>query len=416
MNLFTFYFYHLNTTRIESNILIRVINSTSEIDQNQLCSLQYNLLTQFPKIANYRLLATSCCWDQSVNHQGDKRKLFLTSTIPHLFNLYVPNSTFKPTLVYHIANDCYANLTLFQAGLVTSCQWASQYLQFDINECGGICGPLPQSHLDSTSCTLDFRPFRSGSYQFAVMIQPRIIRQHLSDRHQEHRSNVSSYEKVSFPLQVTVIVQNWSCLGDQISISCLPDSIQVNIHQSIATSLSQPYPATINLGLCQYKTNSTLTHIKIPFNSCGNDIQFNPRSIIYGNTITAINNMQNKGGVILREQQHQLMFSCSYKRTAYINAVLNAKKNHSKIDQGLTIEQLTRQPQPKTSSFQYDMLLYTNQSYQQVRTNRSGAIYVEPNEEIFFEINVKPADPLLVLIIDTCYSNHQSKKHVIISQ
>lgn len=220
-------------------------------------------------------------------------------------------------------------------------------------------------------------------------------------------------------------------VDDQVSISCLSDAIQVKLNRSITSlpSLSQLFFIYFSDGLCYYPVYVPLVRIKIPLNSCGNNVQFQYNSIIYSNTMTVMMKMEDRSRLISRNQQHQLTFSCSYQRTAHIAMALNSNTNytalysgnrtinHTEIDQGQSKEPSITLSRPQSRHINYNMLVYTTGNYLQLRSDGSQPIYVRPKEEIYFEISINSTiDPQLRLIADSCYSSHLSRKHAIISK
>ena len=222
-----------------------------------------------------------------------------------------------------------------------------------------------------------------------------------------------------------------SIVGDQLSISCLSDAIQVEFNRSVTSWSSLPQLSFLYLGdgLCYHQINATVVRIKISLNSCGNTVQFRYNSIIYSNTMTVMTKAQDPYGLISRNQHYQMTFSCNYQRTAHITMAFNSNTNntgiyngnrtinHTNMDQGLLMEPSITLLRQQYRHMNYNMLVYTTENYQQLRSNGSQPIYVRPNEEIYFEISINSSvDPHLRLIAESCYSSQRSRKHLIISK
>lgn len=210
--LFEFDFYIFNSMKKVNDMIITSINQTAKMDHNQSCSILSILSVQFLQIARYRLVATSCCWNQSINHRGDQRIVILTLPISFSVNPFSING-FHPKLIYQLSNNCHVNLKLVSSDV--KCQWARQYSPLLGNQCGGICGQLPESYLDPNQCTITFKPTRYGTYQFAIIIQPTSTKQYFNQTHSNHSSTILNNGLINFPLQATIIVSNRHCLGER---------------------------------------------------------------------------------------------------------------------------------------------------------------------------------------------------------
>ena len=171
---------------------------------------------QLPQVARYRLVATSCCWNQSVNHQGNHRKVVLTLPISLSFDPFPNNDDLYPKLLHQLSNNCHIKLLLLSSK--ARCQWARQYSPLLGNQCGGICGQLPESYLDPNQCTLSFKPTHFGTYQFAIVIQPKSTYLNPNQTHLNGSSAFFNNGLINFPLQATVVVPNRNCLGERITM------------------------------------------------------------------------------------------------------------------------------------------------------------------------------------------------------
>lgn len=111
------------------------------------------------------------------------------------------------------------------------CRWAIS------GECGGVCGALPDSYLDSDNCVLFFKPPQTGFYGVTIQIE---------DFPKSTISNNNSFPLSSVPLQFLILSNtgnSQNCTSDQPFIYFHQDTLQDQ--SCIAVPLNSTFSETI---------------------------------------------------------------------------------------------------------------------------------------------------------------------------
>lgn len=185
-------------------------------------------------------------------------------------------------------------------------------------------------------------------------------------------------------------------------VSCSQNYMQINLDRryydsSLYTSITLRSPS------CSATYSSSYITLGTILGGCGATRKDTVNHIVYENTV--ILRAKAVAGMITRDMDQKIKFSCSYGKNGYAGGLsYNAVSSVNATEQGF-------------GNFSFYFSMYTDKSYSQM--HYSYPVSVQLRDRLYFEVRASVADNDVVVLIDQCYSTpimdryHANKYYLI---
>ncbi|XP_028440608.1 ZP domain-containing protein-like [Perca flavescens] len=138
---------------------------------------------------------------------------------------------------------------------------------------------------------------------------------------------------------------------------------------------------------CRLSSNSTHFFAEVPLNGCGTQIEENGENLIFKNTVTLVNNIND---VIIRKCLLELKFECTYPKSVKVKQSFSAhRKNVVESEKGL-------------GTFTYNFEFYPDKQFQAPLTPDSYPLDCDSEQTLFMQIEVASSIENIELFVESC--------------